>query len=77
MISKQLTSIYKDRDENKLPEKILDVFLKNKLMLTSKCQKSFIQWFMKYNKYDFFLNFFNNIIILEEDSLNETKKTVQ
>lgn len=70
-ISKQISSIYKDRDINRTPEKILDIFQRFGLVLSVKTQKKFIAWFLKYNKFDFFQNFYVNIMILNESPEGE------
>jgi len=42
LISKGLSSVYKDKDYNKLPEKIIDIFKNYEIIFTPKTQKSFI-----------------------------------
>ena len=64
-LSKDLKSIFKDKKIEKLPEKILDLFKSYNILINIRDQRNFVLWFLKYNKSDFFKNFYVNIISLK------------
>ena len=76
-LSKDLKNIFFDKKKKKLPEKILDLFSNYNIVIKIEDQRNFILWFLKYNKSDFFKNFYINIISLKNSKNFQNEKKIE